>query len=119
MQIWARCLLILVTLGILPSCQKSYHEENETYYLVGMNLENPYWQEVQRGFKSGVSSLGFEVKWEVVGPPVYDVEAQLQAFRGAVARRPAGILVSPGIADAFTEPINQAIEQGIPVICID
>ena len=119
MQIWARCLLILVTLGILPSCQKSYHEENETYYLVGMNLENPYWQEVQRGFKSGVSSLGFEVNWEVVGPPVYDVEEQLQAFRGAVARRPAGILVSPGIADAFTEPINQAIEQGIPVICIN
>ena len=63
--------------------------------------------------------LGRDVKGEVVGPPNPDLEAQLQAFREAVAKKPAGILVSPAQAEPFTEAINQAIEQGIPVICID
>lgn len=119
MKIWARYFLILITLAILSSCQEAYHEENETYYLVGVNLETPYWKRIQRGFRSGVRSLGYEVKGEVVGPSVYDVEEQLQAFNKVVALRPAGILVSPSEAEIFTEPINQAIQQGIPVICID
>jgi len=121
MQIWARCLLLSATVGIFlfPSCQRSYHTDNEIYFLVGMNLESPYWQEVEYGFNGGVSWLGDEVKGEVVGPPQRNVEAQLQAFRDAVASNPAGILVSPANPELFTEVIDQAIDQGIPVICID
>ena len=121
MRIWARCLLLSATVGIFlfPSCQRSYHTDNELYFLVGMNLESPYWNEVEYGFNGGVRWLGNEVKGEVVGPPNRNVEAQLQAFRDAVASNPAGILVSPANPEPFTEVINQAIDQGIPVICID
>ena len=121
MRIWARCLLLSATVGIFlfPSCQRSDHTDNEIYFLVGMNLESPYWQEVEYGFNGGLSWLGNEVKGEVVGPPKRNVEAQLQAFRDAVASNPAGILVSPANPELFTEVINQAIDQGIPVICID
>ncbi len=122
MKNWARFSLVLtvfMVLGISPSCQKDYHQEGETYYLVAMNLENPYWKEVQYGFKRAVRSLGFGLQAEIVGPADYNVEAQLAAFQEAVAKKPAGILVSPAKPGPFIEPINQAIEQGIPVICID
>ena len=115
----ARCFLAFMTVALFASCPSGYHTENETYYLVGMNLESPYWEEVVYGFEGGVRWLGRDVKGEVVGPPNPDLEAQLQAFREAVAKKPAGILVSPAQAEPFTEAINQAIEQGIPVICID
>lgn len=115
----ARYFLTFMTVAFLASCQSGYHTENETYYLVGMNLDSAYWEEVEYGFEGGVRWLGADVKGEVVGPPDPDVEAQLQAFREAVAKKPAGILVSPAQAEPFTEAINQAIEQGIPVICID
>ena len=119
MRTWALYFLALMSVALSASCQGGYHTENETYYLVGMNLESPYWEEVVYGFEGGVRRLGLDVKGEVVGPPDPDVEAQLQAFRETVAKKPAGILVSPARAEPFTEAINQAIEQGIPVICID
>ena len=119
MRTWALYFLALMSVALSASCQSGYHTENETYYLVGMNLESPYWEEVVYGFEGGVGWLGLDVKGEVVGPPDPDVEAQLQAFREAVAKKPAGILVSPARAEPFREAINQAIEQGIPVICIN
>ncbi len=119
MRIWAQCLWVLVVLGSMLSCRRPYHTEDETYYLVATGPANPYWQEVEYGFNAGIRFLGTDVQGEFMAPPEYDVEAQLQLFREAVARKPAGILVSPAQPEPFTEPINQAIEQGIPVICID
>jgi ribose transport system substrate-binding protein len=36
-----------------------------------------------------------------------------------VGMRPAGILISPGRPETLTPYINDAMEQGIPVICLD
>ena len=119
MRNWKKLFVILLLAATAFSCQKAYHQKSETYYLIGNNMENPYWQEVRQGFHAGVRSLGLEVNGEVGGPATRNVEEQLAAFRKAVAARPAGILVSPAESGPFNEPINQAIELGIPVITID
>ena len=81
-----------MTVALFASCPSGYHTENETYYLVGMNLESPYWEEVVYGFEGGVRWLGRDVKGEVVGPPNPDVVAQLQAFREEGGRLAAQLL---------------------------
>jgi ribose transport system substrate-binding protein len=47
------------------------------------------------------------------------VDEELKAFQQAVAQKPSGIMLSASNPDVFKDPINAAIGQGIPVICVD
>jgi ribose transport system substrate-binding protein len=107
----------LVLAGMLATCQKTYHEETERYIFVASNINLPYWQEAQAGFNDSGRGLG--VKVEFTGPTSYSPEEQLNAFRQAVAAKPAGILVAPARPDLFNKDIDAAIQAGIPVICMD
>lgn len=112
------CLLVLLlTLGIVTSCQKPYHQENERYIFVAANINLPYWQEAKTGFMDSAHVLG--VKAEFTGPDIYSPQEELEAFQKAVAKEPAGILISPARANVFNEAINAAVQSGIPVICVD
>jgi ribose transport system substrate-binding protein len=59
------------------------------------------------------------VKVTVAGPNSVDIPALLAAFEQTAARKPAGIMVVGWDPSALVGPINQTIEAGIPVICID
>ena len=107
----------LVLAGMLTSCQKTYHEETEKYIFVASNINLPYWQEAQAGFNDSGHGLGVRV--EFTGPTSYSPEEQLNAFRQAVAAKPAGILVAPARPDLFNKDIDAAVQAGIPVICMD
>ena len=112
------CLLVLLpTLGIVTSCQKPYHQENERYFFVADNINLPYWQEAKAGFMDSAHILG--VKAEFTGPDTYSPQEELEAFQKAVRMEPAGILISPARPDVFNEAINAAVQSGIPVICVD
>jgi ribose transport system substrate-binding protein len=109
---------LAISLGImLSSCQKPLHEETERYIFVAANISLPYWQEAQAGFQDAGRGLG--VKVEFTGPTSYAPEEELEAFRKAVAARPAGILISPARPELFNKEIDAAVEAGIPVICVD
>ncbi len=101
----------------LAACSGSRHEANEKYYLVVLNAKIAYWQAASAGLDRAARGLG--VASETVGPDNYDVQAEVQAFRDAVSKKPAGILVSAGDPTTMKEPIDAAIAQGIPVVTID
>jgi ribose transport system substrate-binding protein len=103
---------------LLTSCGKAPHQD-EHYILVTNNKTLPYWQEANAGFADAVRQLGFGVKAEMVGPDTFSPNDELSAFNQAVAAHPSGILISPASTKIFQDPINSAIQQGIPVICID
>ncbi|HEV2176694.1 MAG TPA: substrate-binding domain-containing protein [Terriglobia bacterium] len=107
---------VLAATALLVSCARSIHK-NERYVLVATNVGIPYWQDVQTGFSDAGKLL--RVKTEFRGPDKYDPEAELQVFQEAVASHPTGIAVSPGRPDIFTDAINAAIQEGIPVITVD
>jgi ribose transport system substrate-binding protein len=93
------------------------HSMSEKYILIANNLKLPYWKTVDAGFERAAAEYG--VTPVLNGPDTLDPNAELTAFRQAVAQKPAGILVSVADAALFREDINAAIAAGIPVITLD
>jgi ribose transport system substrate-binding protein len=102
---------------IAAGCQKPYHEADERYVLVTANVDLPYWQEASAGLTDIGKTAG--VKVEMVGPNNFSPSDELAAFQQVVAQHPSGILVSVTDPKTFNGPIDHAILQGIPVICLD
>jgi ribose transport system substrate-binding protein len=110
------CLAFLVTGALSASCQDSLHA-GERYVFVATNINLPYWQEAQAGFKDAARTLG--IKAEFTGPTTYLPDEELKAFRSAVETHPTGILLAPARALLFKDLIDSAVQAGIPVICVD
>ena len=89
-------------------------EPGETYVMNVMVSGVEYWFPVYEMFKQAAQQFGCET--EYTGTPQYDVNQQLASFEQVLAKNPAGILVHPMNADPFIEPINRAIDMGIPVV---
>jgi ABC-type sugar transport system substrate-binding protein len=95
----------------------SCHEVDERYIFVAFNTGLQYWQEAEAGFKDAAKQMG--VKVELTGSATFSPDEELAAFQQAVCQKPSGILLAASNAELFRSPINSAIEQGIPVICMD
>jgi ribose transport system substrate-binding protein len=108
-------LLLLPT--FLAGCSGGRHEPTEKYYLVAANIKVPYWQAANSGLVRAAKELG--VQAEMVGPDTHEPAAEQEQFRKAVAKKPAGILVSPADANLLKADIDSALAQGIPVITMD
>jgi ribose transport system substrate-binding protein len=102
---------------LLTACQQPYHQPEERYVFVAFNTGLPYWQEAEAGLNDAAKQMG--VKAELVGPAAFSPNDELTAFQQAVAQKPAGIMLSAANPDIFKDPINTAVLQGIPVICVD
>ena len=108
---------VLLFSGLLASCAQPYHQPEERYIFVAFNTGLPYWQEAEAGLNDAAKQMG--VKAELTGPANFSPNEELTAFQQAVAQKPSGILVSASNPDLFKSPINEAVLQGIPVICVD
>ncbi len=108
---------VILVVGLLVSCQQPYHQQEEHYIFVAFNTSLPYWQEAEAGLTDAAKQMG--VKAEVTGPSAFSPEEELKAFQQAVAQKPSGILLSASNPNIFKTPIDAAIQQGIPVICVD
>src|SRR6266852_8277946 len=110
-------VLIFVGAVLIGACAKPYHEETERYVFVATNINLPYWQEAQAGFLDAAKALG--VRGELIGPTTYDPGKEAGMFRDIVEQHPAGICLSAARPEFFRAYIDKAVEEGIPVICVD
>ena len=110
-------MIVSLVLACLELTGCTYRSKKDTYYLVANNLKLPYWKAVQDGFNRAATEYG--VTAYVIGPNGYDAAAEASAFSSAVARRPAGILVSAASAEDLQNDISTAIGEGVPVITVD
>jgi ribose/xylose/arabinose/galactoside ABC-type transport system permease subunit/ABC-type sugar transport system substrate-binding protein len=100
-----------------PSAEtKSTLQSNEEYIFLGVSVGNPYWVDARLGLEDKARLLG--VKSELRGPTGNDPNQQVKEFEQILARRPAGILIAPA-SDAAKPVIDRAVDEGIPVVCID
>ncbi len=91
-------------------------DPNEEYVFIGKSVSNPYWVDAREGLEDRARALS--VRADFRGASGTDVNEQIKQFEDAMARKPAGIIVSPaGIG--ITPMINRAVDGGIPVICVD
>src|SRR5205807_2523046 len=109
--------LVAILFTVAGCTGKTGHKSNERYYLVCANIKLPYWQAAASGLYKAGKEL--DVTAEVTGPDTYDRPAEQQAFQSAVAKNPAGILVSAADPNLMKADIDEAIGKGIPVITID
>ncbi len=109
---------VIAMLAIVAgACQQPYHQPDERYVLVAVDINDPYWQEAAAGLSDVGKNAGVNV--ELLGPATFSPSEEVTAFQQAVAEHPSGIMVSVSDPKLFNEPIDHAILQGIPVICID
>jgi ribose transport system substrate-binding protein len=101
----------------LLSCGGSEHDPAEIYYLVTLNSKIPYWQAAYSGLQD--AALQYKIKYAMVGPETYDLQAQKREFQKILAKKPSGILVSVGDPSVLAPEIDAAVGQGVPVITMD
>src|SRR5882762_7177010 len=70
------CGVVLPAMALLVSCEKAFHQPDERYVLVTANINLPYWQEAQAGFRDAAQMLG--VKAEFAGPTSYAPNEELE-----------------------------------------
>jgi ribose transport system substrate-binding protein len=112
-----RTLLVALAMAIsmLTGCER--HSKSEQFFLIATNINLPYWQSAHEGFTRAAAEYG--VTEEMRGPDTFTPAIEVDEFRAAVARKPAGILVSVADPKLMAPEINKAIAAGIPVITID
>jgi ribose transport system substrate-binding protein len=100
---------------LVSGCDR--HQKSEQYYLIATNIGLSYWQSAHAGFTAAAAQYG--VTEEMRGPDTLNPAVEVDEFRAAVARKPAGILVSAADSKLMAPEIDKAISAGIPVITID
>ena len=112
-----RILLVALAmaLSMLTGCER--HSKSEQFFLIATNINLPYWQSAHEGFTRAAAEYG--VTEEMRGPDTFTPSIEVDEFRAALARKPAGILVSVADPKLMTPEINKAIAAGVPVITID
>jgi simple sugar transport system substrate-binding protein len=73
-----------------------------------------FWCVVQKGIESGATEMN--VNATVLGPDSFDLERVAEVIDQAVAAQPDGIALTVTDPDLFREPIQRALDAGIPVI---
>src|SRR5271156_1602776 len=119
MKMLEKRILLVVLAAALPllvgGCER--HSKSEQFFLIATNINLPYWQSAHEGFTRAAAEYG--VTEEMRGPDNFTPAIEVDEFRAAVARKPAGILVSAADPKLMTPEIDKAISAGIPVITID
>ncbi len=113
-QIFLAALAMALSM-IVGGCER--HDKSEHYFLIATNINLSYWQSAHEGFTRAAALYG--VTEDMRGPDTFNPAIEVDEFRAAVARKPAGILVSVSDPKLMGPEINKAIAAGIPVITID
>jgi len=109
------CSLLLI-FSLLAGCAKQNAIPH--YVIVPKALTNPYWFQVEDGMKAAGEKL--QVRVEMIGSAqAADVTAQVQILESLIATKVDGIAVSPNDPDGVTSVIDQAVQNGIPVLTFD
>jgi ribose transport system substrate-binding protein len=112
--------VLLATLAMtlpmfISGCER--HDKSEQYFLIATNIGLPYWQSAHEGFAQAAAE--YRVTEDMRGPDTFNPSIEMDEFRSAVAKKPAGILVSVSDPKLIGPEIDKAIAAGIPVITMD
>ena len=73
-----------------------------------------FWCTVEDGIKTAAEDMNIDAT--ILGPDKFDLEKVAQLIDQAVAAKPDGIALTVTDADLFREPIQRALDAGIPVV---
>lgn len=79
---------------------------------------NAFWAAVSDGVESGAQDYGLEVSIRAPRDEIY-VDEQIQIMEGAIAERPAAIVLAAADFQRLIAPVREAKAHGIKVVCVD
>ena len=112
----AGMLGMAVTMSLIGGMCVSAEEAYKISFICP-NVALSYWSDVKEGLDSAAEDFGVTV--DFVGPSKIDTQQQIQMMEAAISNKADGIIVASLDANAFVPVINRAVEEGIPVICLD
>lgn len=92
-------------------------DPQKEYYMVTFVSGIDFWKQCYEGFEDAAALYGATTVYD--GAPEYDINNAITVLEQVIAKKPAGIAVTCMNPDAYIEPINKAIEAGIPVVTFD
>ncbi len=112
--------------SLLAACQQAANtaagpsgspvNSNDEYVYLSIVTQVPFWVDHKAALSDFGKATG--VKTSFVGPPDFNVQGQASQLDQIVSRKPAGIVIFIGDADAMTPGINRAVDAGIPVVLV-
>jgi len=90
-----------------------------TFYLVAGIASDAFYLTMNKGAQAAAAKLG-NVKVVFTGSPAsFAPNTQIPYLNGAIAKHPDAILIAPTDKTALIQPIQRAIDAGIPVATVD
>lgn len=106
---------------VLPN--QALAQDKDSYYFVFVpKLVHPWYEDVRRGADAAIAEfakMGVTVTYDWDAPPSADVVLHTQRMEGAIVKKPDLISISCLDAAAAKPLIEEAQNQGIPVISFD
>jgi ribose transport system substrate-binding protein len=96
--------------------QEALRIQNDEYVYLSIVTQVPFWSDHKAALNDFAAVT--HAKTSFIGPPDFDVAAQARQLDELIARKPAGIILFIGDADAMTPGIDRAVDAGIPVILV-
>lgn len=85
--------------------------------LISQELNNPYWRMVGQGAADAAAETGIVLQY--IAPLRIDVEEQAILLEKAIASKVDAILIQGVHGLSYSQLIDKAVDQGIPVITVD
>ncbi|MDR1138138.1 MAG: substrate-binding domain-containing protein [Synergistaceae bacterium] len=117
MVMFAAALLLAWSGAASAAVVSGVGKDSDVYYMITFSSGIDYWKGCFEGFEKAAEIYG--AKAEYTGGNLYDVNQEVTVFEQVVSQKPAGIAVTCINPDAFKEPIQKAIDAGIPVVTFD
>lgn len=113
-------ILLIITVLILPltGCHKEEFPGRPTVALVVKTLNNPFFNDMQRGAEEAARELEINLIVQAAEREV-DVEQQVQIVENLIQRRVDAILLTPSGSREVVPVIARANRAGIPVLNLD
>ena len=92
------------------------HAAKDEYVYLSIVTQVPFWVDHKQALKDFAKVTGAHTTF--TGPPDFNVQGQASQLDQLISKKPAGIVIFIGDAQAMTPGINRAVEAGIPVILV-
>ena len=120
----ALLLLLVPVIGVFAGGQKTETPagtpaKEYTFYVVTHGgPADPWWGGVfNNGIQAAKKYYGVNIQW--MGPEKYSIQKMADMIETAIAAKPDGLVVTIPDTSALEEPLNRAMDQGIPVIAVN
>ena len=107
----------------LAGCSSNRQAFKYRIAVIPKGLTHEFWQSIHRGAQRAADDLrqkqlAVQIIWD--GPTnENDAEAQINIVRRQVGARVSGIVLAPQHSEGMVAPVEQTVQQGVPVVIID